>query len=684
MKLFLIVLFFSLIIINNVNAIPFFVSISTNDEDNVYGVNDNQINITARLNSNNFNVSVNFSIIETGTNGSQRVINNNDGSYTINYTILNPVDSNVFNLSVFAFDTNDNTTTVNNSFVVIIDNSSPVISNQNKFPFIAFNTDDLVLNATITDNFGIKAVFITGNWNGSFVNYTSITNISNIFSHIVGSSFLENGEILRWKYVGVDKANNTGEGILIIQRLNNRTNVSISPSLPNGNNGWYITEPIITLLSDLNSSTTFFRFNSFNLQSYTVPFNRSNLLGGIQQIFYFTNFTNNVSNRTEKLQNFTLYVDTEKPVITNILPLNNSATMNSTILFGVLNELSVGTSGINLSTAKMFLDGNLVSANVQMVNNLDANISFNANSLSNGFHNITVSVLDIAGNNGSLTWFFSIDSSNISTINVTSPENRVYDKSRIETNIILNETASKLILFDNFDNKSRLLCNNCRNFSKSLSFREGQHKVSFIASDNASNNISKDVVFSVDLKRPRILRLNYKNKTSSNLSFFDVNYNENFLDSLKFYYRENTSSVFSFSVLNNCKNGTNVHCNLSISSSGLDGKTIIYYFNVSDKVNSSLSKKQEIRFDFSNPALTILDPDNTIYNIKSIRFDIISNEKLKLLSYTDNNGKKIPLCSNCLFYNKTINFKNGTHNIDFKAVDLVGNLNIFSRSFIVL
>src|SRR3989338_3018866 len=93
MRLFLILVLIVLLIVN-VNAVPFFVSISTNDEDNVYGVNDNRLNMSVRMNSNRYVIYADFATIETGSNGTQRVVNNGDGSYTINYTILSAASTN--------------------------------------------------------------------------------------------------------------------------------------------------------------------------------------------------------------------------------------------------------------------------------------------------------------------------------------------------------------------------------------------------------------------------------------------------------------------------------------------------------------------------------------------------------------------------------------------------------------
>lgn len=680
MKLNLIFVLMFLIFVSSVSATPVFVSINTNDQDNVYGVNDNKINLTVTMNSNGYAVYVDFSNIEAGANGTQKVINNLDRTYTINYTILDPDNTNPVNLTIVAFDPSDNSFTSNESFNVIMDDINPVIINQIKTPFIAFIGDDLILNATISDDFGIKTILITNDLNGSLGNYTNITNTNNNYSYKVNSNLLTNGQI-NWKYVAIDKANNVDEGNLVSSRLNNRTNISISPATPNGMNGWYISEPIITLLKDLSSGTTFFRFGNSLLETYTGPFNRTNSLNGLQELFYFTNFINSVSNRTEPLQKFTLYVDTRRPTISNARPSNNSITGPNGRLSALVQDIFLSNSGINLTSVKMFLDSNLLSSTVTKINNLSGSVNSTYNSLLGGLHNVTINAMDIAGNNASFTWYFSIDSTNISQLNVYSPENLNYNKSRILVNLSASEKAS-LYLFDTFDNKTKLLCSNCDKYANFLNFKDGFHNIKLIASDNASNNISKDVNLFVDSIKPVILNLNLRNNTVTNSSFFDINYNEIFLKNVKFYYEDTENNILTGIVLSNCVNGTNKRCNLNLNKNGLDGKTIVYYFSVEDNLRSVLSKKQEVKFDFSSPSLNILSPQNTVYN-KKLNLTMISNEKLKKLSYFER-GKETPLCTSCSGFNKTSFFVNGTHTLVFKAIDLVGNSNTFSRTFTVI
>src|SRR3989344_5793894 len=235
------------------------------------------------------------------------------------------------------------------------------------------------------------------------------------------------------------------------------TNISFSPSTPNGNNGWFVIEPIITLTGN-SSGITYFRFGNNPWITYTNSFNRTNTINGIQDLFYFTNF----SNSSEDVQKYTLYVDINKPSISNLKPINNGFSGTNGKISAVISDVFLRNSGINISSIKMFLDNNSINFTTFITNNLYVSVSF--------------------------------------------------------------------------DNKIRLLCSNCDKYSNFLNFQDGEHEVRFIASDNASNNISKEIRFFIDTVKPIIIGVNLKNNTVSNSSFFSVKYSEKFLQGVYFYY----------------------------------------------------------------------------------------------------------------------------------------------------
>src|SRR3989344_131700 len=90
--------------------------------------------------------------------------------------------------------------------------------------------------------------------------------------------------------------------------------------------------------------------------------------------------------------------------------------------------------------------------------------------------------------------------------------------------------------------------------------------------------------------------------------------------------------------------------------------------------------------DSQPPVLTINNPiEDTIYNSRSILLDLEVNEKSSIY-YTDldnGRGRWTPVCKNCFGYERKRSFREGLNNLQFKAVDVVGNTAFFDVSFFV-
>ena len=81
-------------------------------------------------------------------------------------------------------------------------------------------------------------------------------------------------------------------------------------------------------------------------------------------------------------------------------------------------------------------------------------------------------------------------------------------------------------------------------------------------------------------------------------------------------------------------------------------------------------------FDTESPNITILNPDqNGIYNKSTLPFVLGFNEEsdVTYMDNINNPGRWLPLCSNCLGYNKSKLFKEGRNNLTIRAVDVLGN-----------
>ncbi|MCK4496700.1 MAG: hypothetical protein KAU24_00785, partial [Candidatus Aenigmarchaeota archaeon] len=101
---------------------------------------------------------------------------------------------------------------VNRTFTV--DTQPPIISGETREPDPTYHSDNATLNATISDP-NLEGVWISGNWSGSWVNYTGgITNVSSDYSYKLLSGNLSYQEVVGWRYYANDTSGNVGQGSL--------------------------------------------------------------------------------------------------------------------------------------------------------------------------------------------------------------------------------------------------------------------------------------------------------------------------------------------------------------------------------------------------------------------------------------------------------------------------------------
>ncbi|UCD07695.1 MAG: right-handed parallel beta-helix repeat-containing protein, partial [Candidatus Aenigmatarchaeota archaeon] len=134
----------------------------------------------------------------------------------------------------------ENSTEVNlttNKVVYLTLGQPPNISGETREPDPTYHSDNATLNATITDADGdLETVWISGNWSGSWVNYTGgITNVGDVYSYKLLSGNLSYQEVVGWRYYANDTSGNVGQGNLQVFTVQNHvpTNVTLEEP-PNG------------------------------------------------------------------------------------------------------------------------------------------------------------------------------------------------------------------------------------------------------------------------------------------------------------------------------------------------------------------------------------------------------------------------------------------------------------------
>ncbi|MFH1631379.1 MAG: S8 family serine peptidase [Candidatus Aenigmatarchaeota archaeon] len=213
--------------------------------------------------------------------------------------------------------------------------------------------------------------------------------------------------------------------------------------------------------------------------------NLSNLTHGDTLQYYFGVF-DNLSYETYSGSNTspnTVTIDKQSPLVFLILPSNGSSSTirNNSLNYSYVDTGSVSSCSYQLNT----------SANVTIT----SNTTFNS---SDGNNNITVYCTDTAGNVGSNTSFFYVDSTS-PTLSIILPQNASYNYT---TDLPLNySSADNLNLSTTWyiiDSESPIVLSGNRTFNTT----EGNHTLYLYVNDSLGNQNNTFIRFNVDLTSP--------------------------------------------------------------------------------------------------------------------------------------------------------------------------------------
>ncbi len=268
---------------------------------------------------------------------------------------------------------------------------------------------------------------------------------------------------------------------------------------------------------------------------------------------------------------------------------------------------------------------------------------------------------------------------------VSSPlQNSIYQKRAVDFNLSSSEVVKMQYLDNNAPQKGyKQLCSKCTAFNRKVSFSEGLNDVTIRATDNAQNTNEKRVIFFVDSKKPRISKAEPKNGKYGN-GTFKIDYNEENLNSLTLFYRASTESEYQSLTTNECESGKRASCTLNIPN--MQNGDLFYYPEIEDIVGRKASyKEQKIKIDTINPEINL---DQSLL-VQPLEFSRKLPLKLKVsekvtLTYEDlNDIRSRPkiLCKNCNSYDRSLTFRQGTHNLKIVSVDNAGNSDVESLIF---
>jgi len=570
------------------------------------------------------------------------------------------------------------------------------IGNKTFTPQCVLPTDEVILYANITSNACIGDVTFSVFLNNSWQNFSGVVSNSGIgnYSTTIGSSLLTPGTSYTYTAYVSDCFNHTIRNGNHTFYVNHNTSLTVSPVFPDGWNNWYVTEPTFTLANP-DAVGSFYQWDGSGPLDYLGPFGLDNITNappkesaGILKLTWWSNLTCG----EEKKQNRTFFIDLVNPDITNLIPVNASQVVNNKrpLIQALLDEIFQSNSGINHSSARMYLDGSLVSADIATSDTIDAIINHTPLSdLSDGFHNVKINVTDFSGRNSEFTWLFEILT--ISDFNKTlySPLNTTYDTRRVPFNITTTNKSSEIeyLFVRNGRTRVRRLCRNCDDYGfsrkRTQTLREGENNITIIARDLFGIVDKMEVSLFIDSKKPRVSRSEPRRNKVTNGSHFSIKYSETNLQSVVLSFNPNISLV-------NCTSGRNQICSTSVDLTGFDNTSIEYHFIISDSINTVNSRSTKVFVDITSPTLSVHLPINDSIHGRRVPFNLTASEKVTMeyMDHFDSRPRWRRLCLRCDSYGfdrtKVRGFRVGTHNLEIRAVDRAGNSDKKELSFEVV
>jgi len=270
-------------------------------------------------------------------------------------------------------------------------------------------------------------------------------------------------------------------------------------------------------------------------------------------------------------------------------------------------------------------------------------------------------------------------------VTINDPQSTPHNTRKIPFDIGLSEEVELLEYLDAEDPKGKWkrLCKNCDGYDKSKSFKEGFHYLFIRAIDYAGNeNEETTVSFTIDSKLPKVKRMEPRKGKYGNGTFY-IKYQEDFLQSISLFYKEESETIYTEVVKPDCPSGKkNAECYFYVPElEGVAQGDYSYYFIVYDLATDVQSKIYNFILDSVAPSFNKTERE---VNGRRVTFDIELSEKSTLEYIDDFDGDRARfkrLCSRCDSYDRRKSFKTGHHELTLRATDKAGNVNEVGMSF---
>src|SRR3989344_2883030 len=287
--------------------------------------------------------------------------------------------------------------------------------------------------------------------------------------------------------------------------------------------------------------------------------------------------------------------------------------------------------------------------------------------------------MDIAGTSDmSDNEFLMVDYSDPVIIDFNYTKNGKFVTFMIEVD---EPNFKEIVYIDDLENrpKQKKLCSKLinRQCEKKVSFKDGDHSLRIIVSDQAGHLTEQNVDIVTDSKIPKIKEINPSRGFVS--GFFEVEFDETNPEQALFRYGNLVSGFFDYEIgiENECILNRNYVCSFDVNVGEYNDEEIEARLIVLDKVgNIGEDGKSGLKVDILPPEILSLD-----YTVNGGRTEVIigvDENNLEEITYR-NNGDSNPIeksfCSKLTngMCKKKLRLNEGTNPIDFMIFDEAGN-----------
>jgi len=399
----------------------------------------------------------------------------------------------ILNLS---FITDNNTCSIPVNIVVQSIDIPPSISNVQASPSIQEIDGYVNITSTVIDNIAVDEVYLNITYpDGSYENF-SITQNKTGNEYYCNRSYSQLGlyEFFIWA-IDINGNGNSSSiyNFSIVDNFPPQTTHSLNPSLPNGNNGWYVSNVTITLNANDNASginKTLYKINDGNWKEYNGAFIISE--EGEHVIQYYS--IDNAGNEEEK-KSFSIKVDKSKPVTTHSLNPSLPNGNNGWYVSNVTITLNANDSMSEVNVTKYKIDdGNWKKYDKAFIISEE------------GEHTIKYYSIDSAGNEEDQKEInIKIDKTKPVTTHSLNPSLPNGNNGWYVSNVTITLNANDSISGVNVT-KYKIDDGNWKKYTKPIKIiNNGGHTIKYYSIDNAGNEEEmKTIEIKIDKAKPAV------------------------------------------------------------------------------------------------------------------------------------------------------------------------------------